>query len=150
MTLFSEIQKVIVKDYIARDIELVRKIYRPHIHGEELNMIYDDELTAHQVREITDVLADGEVIAKIYTVIKFENRLIEMFVSDDPVSNTDLELNEWKLLYEYMGKVYESGDFLTPYYAILELKQLIEHNELWKLFEDESNTDFLLPINNYR
>ena len=146
MIQFNELQKTIIKSYISRDIKLLQRIYNPEIHDERLSIIFDDKNMIKELRELaTEALADGEMIAKVYYTLKQENRLQELFSSEQPVRHTDLTVNEWDLIFDYLRKVYESNEVMNHQSALDELAYLIETESLWKLFENEAYVDFLNP-----
>lgn len=151
MKLFNDIQKTVIKDYISRNIELIRDIWRPEIHGDELSIIYDEKRLTNKIkRKATNIIADGEVITRVYTKLKFENRLAELFSSDNPVLHTDLTINEWNLIFDYMTDVYNETFIYTERHrnALAELEYLIDNNEIWRLFEDDFYPEFLIPSGN--
>lgn len=146
MTRFNEIQKTVIKDFISRDVTLVRRLWNPQIHDERINIIFDDELMMERLSRLaTDIVADSEIITKVYCKLKFENKLSEIFLSSRAVEHTDLTVNEWELLFNHIGQVYESGKTQNHQCALDELSYLIKTGELWKLFENEADVEFLLP-----
>ena len=146
MIQFNELQKTIIKSYISRDLKLLQRIYNPEIHDERLSIIFDDVNMTKELRELaTEALADGEIIAKVYYTLKQESRLKELFTSEQPIVHTDLTVNEWNLIFDYLGKVYESNEVMNHQCALDELAYLIETESVWKLFENEAYVDFLKP-----
>lgn len=102
---------------------------------------YDSTKTHLLLQSISD-----DILARIYVKKKYEGTLSDLFLDyQENIMNLD-DSPELLLMYDYMGRFYEEDAIFEKEYAVAEYQLLINDNELWKLFEDESSTQIYIPI----
>ncbi|GAB7257772.1 hypothetical protein [Polaribacter sp. OB-PA-B3] len=147
MEIFSEIKRKVIIRHVARNESLFLQFCSSKLASElDVGLGWDKELDAQTHRDLLGswIISD-EAIIRIYVLINYENRLNELFEYSNAHETLFFSELEFQLIYNYQKQIYKNSFVENPQYALEEYIKLLKNKQLYKLFENEANEQFLMP-----
>ncbi|GGG08996.1 hypothetical protein GCM10011344_06990 [Dokdonia pacifica] len=150
MERFNDTQREVIKRYIIRNEKLFEDLSTSRLVGEFNDALgLDCSIEAQSRKELFEEwIVNNETIVRIYVLMNYENRLHELFESPNAHETLYFSRLEFQLIYDYQRQMYEENFVENPQYAMEEYGWLYNRAELYKLFENDAYTNFLMPRKN--
>lgn len=147
---FNDTQREMIKRYILRNEKLFNDLCTSRLVGEFKEALgLDCEIEEQSQRELFEEwIVNNETIVRIYVIMNYENRLHELFESANAHETLYFSRLEFQLIYDYQRQMYNENFVENPQYAMEEYKKLLKDRELYKLFENDAYSKFLMPRQN--
>lgn len=147
MKKFNQYHEAVIRNYV----ELNKYEALSYFTEDEIEFLnnscseYEEEDEGLLNFEIASAVTD-DMMKRLYQAKKTDgtlNHFLDRFEFQCEINEMPPELS---LVYDFMGRQYEENAIFTVYYALEEYHEMIQNNELWKLFEDESSTNIFMPV----
>ncbi|GAK96688.1 hypothetical protein JCM19294_997 [Nonlabens tegetincola] len=150
MKRFNDTQKEVIRRYILRNEQLFEDLCTSQLVGEFNEALgVDCEIDEQSQRELFEEwIVNNETIVRIYVLMNYGNRLKELFESPNAHNTLYFSNLEFQLIYDYQKQIYNENFVENPQYAMEEYKKLLKDRELYKLFENDAYSKFLMPRQN--
>lgn len=146
MTRFKQIQKQIIKNYILKEPDLFQQIVRPEDYDRLHRETWTDSTLSEEYKYflLQSYTLTDEVLLRVYIYKRLQGRVIDFFTNViEPNVISYLSREEEILVNSYLSDEFENVNNSRGY-AEVTAQMLGLDNELWKLFESQSDEIFII------
>lgn len=149
MKLFNDKQKAVIKAYILRTEGLFEDLTRDEDRNKVEEKTWFDQNTTKEYKRLLleNIVLSDEVLTRVYAILKFNNNLNDLFLNQNNTQViSSLTTLEQHLVRDYISERDGYSHELEHESLLAEVQWLWLNNGVWKLFENESQPQFLMPV----